>query len=118
VNLDDLEKGALEAWLTARVRDVERSTWAEIAEQLGRLGYRGVSRTIGPDIPHIVPVVQPAAKVGRRPHRVMRVLCLSRWCADDGPVMLDAWLRRVPWGGYVRTPPPAACRWRGNDFAG
>lgn len=39
VNLDDFDKRALGAWLTARVTDVEGSTWAEIGERLGRLGY-------------------------------------------------------------------------------
>ena len=39
VNIEESEQGALRAWLSARVQEVEPDTWAETGQRLGRLGY-------------------------------------------------------------------------------
>lgn len=39
VNLDEFDKRALHAWLSARVQEVEAESWSEVGERLGRLGY-------------------------------------------------------------------------------
>lgn len=39
VNVADFDQRALRAWLSARVDQVEGSTWAEIGERLGRLAH-------------------------------------------------------------------------------
>jgi hypothetical protein len=39
VSFEDFDQRALRAWLSARVRAVESTTWAEIGARLGRLGY-------------------------------------------------------------------------------
>lgn len=38
VDLEQFDQRALRAWLSARVEEVEASTWAEIGVRLGRLG--------------------------------------------------------------------------------
>ncbi|XVX18676.1 Imm8 family immunity protein [Actinomycetota bacterium] len=37
VNFDGFDQRALRAWLSARVREVEADTWAEVGHRLGRL---------------------------------------------------------------------------------
>ena len=39
VNFEDFDKRALEAWLAARVQEIQAETWDEIGERLGRIGY-------------------------------------------------------------------------------
>lgn len=39
VNIEGSYQGALRAWLSARVQEVEPATLAEIGQRLGRLGY-------------------------------------------------------------------------------
>lgn len=39
VTYEEFDQRALQAWLSARVQEVEAETWPEVGERLGRLGY-------------------------------------------------------------------------------
>jgi hypothetical protein len=39
VNFEDFDEHALQAWLAARVQEVQADTWPEVARRLSHLGY-------------------------------------------------------------------------------